>query len=141
VIGSLLIGVAVWAAVTLATLALVAALVISLPVTYLETDARRAWPNGWRAVLVTIARNVAGLVLIAVGLVLSLPGVPGQGVLTVLAGVMLTDFPARRRLERRLCARPAVLAALNRLRAAFGRPPLRPVPGPPPPAAARARRP
>jgi hypothetical protein len=54
--------------------------------------------------------------------------VPGQGVLTMLAGVFLVDFPQRRRLERALIRRPSVLPQLNRLRARFGRPPLHPPP-------------
>jgi hypothetical protein len=58
--------------------------------------------------------------------VLSIPGIPGQGVLTMLVGVLLLDFPQRQRLERALLGRPGVLPALNRLRARFGRPPLRP---------------
>jgi hypothetical protein len=30
---------------------------------------------------------------------MSVPGVPGQGLLTILLGVMLLDFPGRRSLE------------------------------------------
>jgi hypothetical protein len=73
-----------------------------------------------------ILRNVAGVVLVVIGVLLSVPGVPGQGVLTILAGATLVDFPGRHRLVRRLIGRPAVLAALNRLRVRFGRPPLAP---------------
>jgi hypothetical protein len=45
-------------------------------------------------------------------------------VLTILAGVMLIEFPGRHRLVRAIIGRPAVLAAVNRLRARFNRPPL-----------------
>ncbi len=44
-------------------------------------------------VLVVVGRNLLGYVLIVLGVVLSLPGVPGQGVLTILMGVMLIDLP------------------------------------------------
>jgi hypothetical protein len=71
-------------------------------------------------------RNAVGVVLVAVGAALSVPGVPGQGVLTILVGLFLVDFPRRQRLERALARRPGVLPALNRLRARFGHPPLRP---------------
>ena len=42
-----------------------------------------------------IGKNIAGVLLVALGIVLSLPGVPGQGLLTVLLGIMLLDFPGR----------------------------------------------
>jgi hypothetical protein len=55
---------------------------------------------------------------------MSVPGVPGQGLLTILIGVMLLDFPGKRRLERWLLRRRGVLAAINKVRARYGRPPL-----------------
>ena len=49
---------------------------------------------------------------------------PGQGVLTMLIGVSLLDFPGKRQLERRLIGQRALLRTINKLRAKFGRPPL-----------------
>ena len=51
---------------------------------------------------------------------------PGQGLLTLLIGLMLTDFPGKYRLEKRLIAQPGVLKAVNWLRARAGHPPLEP---------------
>jgi hypothetical protein len=62
--------------------------------------------------------------LIALGIVLSLPGVPGQGLLTVLLGVMLVDFPGKDRLEQKLLSRPGIINTINRLRGRFGKPAL-----------------
>ncbi|HYG08570.1 MAG TPA: hypothetical protein VD835_01220, partial [Pyrinomonadaceae bacterium] len=62
--------------------------------------------------------------LVLFGVLMSLPGVPGQGVLTILMGVMLLDFPGKRRLELKLVSRPNVLRAINRIRQRFDRPPL-----------------
>jgi hypothetical protein len=62
-------------------------------------------------------------VLVGFGIVMSLPGVPGQGVLTILLGVMLLDFPGKRELEAKLVSRPQVYRAVNRLRARYGKPP------------------
>ncbi|MBX7104998.1 MAG: hypothetical protein K1X57_13010 [Gemmataceae bacterium] len=70
-------------------------------------------------------RNVIGWLLIALGIVLSFPGVPGQGLLTILLGIMLIDFPGKRRLEQRFVAWPRVFHSVNLLRKKFGRPPLR----------------
>ena len=71
-----------------------------------------------------ILKNASGIALVALGFVLSLPGIPGQGLLTILLGVMLLDFPGKRRLERRLVGMPRVFDRVNRLRARFGKPPL-----------------
>ena len=73
----------------------------------------------------TILRNVAGAMLIAVGVVMSIPGVPGQGILTILIGLLLVDLPGKRKLARALVGRPRILRSLNSIRSRFGRPPFR----------------
>ena len=62
--------------------------------------------------------------LVLLGLIMALPGVPGQGLLTALIGLTLLSFPGKRKLERRFVKIPALLRAINRLRARFARPPL-----------------
>ena len=52
--------------------------------------------------------------------------VPGQGLLTMLIGVLLTNFPGKFRLECALVRRPAVLRTLNRIRLRAGQEPLDP---------------
>jgi hypothetical protein len=69
-------------------------------------------------------KNTLGVLLILIGLLLSLPGVPGQGLLTILIGLVLVNFPGKRRIERRLVSRPGVLSSVNALRARFGKPAL-----------------
>jgi hypothetical protein len=69
-----------------------------------------------------VAKNLAGLLLVLLGILLLV--LPGQGILTVALGLMLLDFPGRARLERRIIARPRVLAAINALRRRARRPPL-----------------
>jgi hypothetical protein len=117
-----LLAAGVWLFLTIASLFIVLRVVLALPEDHFAVDrpGRLQWTVG------RVGRNLAGIVLIVVGAALSIPGVPGQGVLTMLAGVFLVDFPQRRRLERALIARPGVLPRLNRLRARFGRPPLQP---------------
>jgi hypothetical protein len=63
-------------------------------------------------------------VLVALGVVLSLPGVPGQGLLTILLGIMLLDFPGRHHLEQKLLSKPSIVNTINGLRGRFGKPPL-----------------
>jgi hypothetical protein len=79
------------------------------------------WLVRWGAV---IAKNLAGIFLIILGILLSLPGVPGQGILTILLGLIFLDIPGKRPLEARIIKRPAVLSAINKLRAKYNRPPL-----------------
>jgi hypothetical protein len=74
-------------------------------------------------VLAVVTRNAIGYFLIALGAALSLPGVPGQGLLTILMGVMLIDFPGKHRFQRWLVTRRPILVAVNRLRARAGQPP------------------
>jgi hypothetical protein len=105
------------------SLAVVAVVVVRLPATYFcdEYVAPMATQHPVIRWCALILKNILGLLLVALGLLLSLPGVPGQGLLTALIGVMLLDFPGKRRLERRLVSRPRLLVAINALRARFGR--------------------
>ena len=122
----LLWGAALFVGSSVLSLVAVTAVLVSLPPDYFTRQApTSAWPSSpllraaWR-----VGKNVLGLVLVALGLLLSVPGVPGQGLLTILIGLILLDFPGKRALERRMIARPSVLGAINRLRARFGRPPM-----------------
>jgi hypothetical protein len=117
-----LLAAGVWLLLNVGSLVVVLRVALALPEDYFEAEApvRTRWTIG------RLGRNLAGVVLVLVGAALAIPGVPGQGVLTVLAGVLLVDFPGRRHLERNLVGRRGVLLALNRLRARFWRPPLRP---------------
>ena len=79
------------------------------------------WIVRWGA---TILKNVLGIFLILLGIVLSLPGIPGQGILTILLGLIMVDIPGKRPLECSIVRRPAVLNAINKLRARFNKEPL-----------------
>jgi hypothetical protein len=54
---------------------------------------------------------------------------PGQGLLTLLTGLLLMDFPGKYAMERWLIGHPLMLRAINRLRARYGYPPLQPMCG------------
>lgn len=110
------------------SLAVVTVILVKLPATYFceHHTSAFAWTDRHPALRTALVagKNILGFVLVIVGIILSLPGVPGQGILTILIGVMLLDFPGRRKLERRIVSRPAVRRAVDRLRARFGKPPL-----------------
>jgi len=69
-------------------------------------------------------QRVLGLALLAVGILLSLPGVPGPGVALIVCGLILAEIPGTHRLTRRVLRRKRLRDSVNRLRARFGEPPL-----------------
>jgi H+/Cl- antiporter ClcA len=75
-------------------------------------------------VLGLLAKNLAGVVLVLLGLIMAIPGVPGQGLLTAVIGITLLNFPGKLRLERRFLRLRALRRGINRLRARWNRPPL-----------------
>jgi hypothetical protein len=77
----------------------------------------------WKRNLLFLGKNILGVSLVILGLVMSLPGVPGQGLLTMFIGMVLVDFPGKRNIERRIISRPAILDGCNRLRLRFGKKP------------------
>jgi hypothetical protein len=121
-------GSAIFLATFLISLLAIGILLVKLPATYfLDTHSRDLWIDHhpiirWTGILL---KNGLGIALIAAGLLLSLPGVPGQGLLTILIGLMLIDFPGKRRIELWILARPRLLNRINRLRQRFRQPPLR----------------
>jgi archaellum biogenesis protein FlaJ (TadC family) len=120
----------IWAVVFVGTfflnLGIVSFILVKLPKDHFKHDKskRITGSNATIRVLKVIGKNVGGWLLIALGIVLSLPGVPGQGLLTVLLGVMLVDFPGKHRLEQKLLSRPGIINTINRLRGRFGKPAL-----------------
>ena len=73
------------------------------------------------ALTVFLARNALGLLLVAAGLAMLF--LPGQGLLTVLIGVCVMDFPGKRGLLQRLVRGPKVQGALNWIRRKRGKEP------------------
>jgi hypothetical protein len=67
-------------------------------------------------------KNVLGILLVALGGLFLVT--PGQGLLTVLAGLVLINFPGKRALELWIIRFPLVLRAVNWLRGKRGREPL-----------------
>lgn len=68
-----------------------------------------------------LGKNLLGIVLILAGLAMLV--LPGQGLLTIILGLALTNFPGKFKLQRRLVSCPSVLNSLNWLRKRFGRAP------------------
>lgn len=101
-------------------------LVTRMPRDYFKRSEPRAlasWDEypALRMILLT-AKTMLGVVLIVAGVVMLVA--PGQGVLTILVGLVLAEFPGKQRLERWLVTRPQVWKSMNWLRRRVGRPEL-----------------
>jgi hypothetical protein len=124
---SVLIGVLIFLGTFAINLAIVSFILVKIPADHFSKSHKaKFWsgPNPALHAAKFIGKNILGILLIALGIVLSIPGVPGQGLLTILLGIMLLDFPGRDRLEQKLLSKPGIVNTINRLRERFGKPPL-----------------
>lgn len=117
-----------------ASLAMLAASVLLIPVvlarlpedTFLEGHSPvRRWRTMHPALgmALRVARNALGVGLVAAGFALLV--LPGQGLLTIFVGVLMLEFPGRRRLMLAVVARKPVQRSLNWIRRKRGVPELR----------------
>lgn len=118
---------------TLASVAMIAVGVIAAPLLVIRIPAdyfahRRRPPSRLSSLgplprlAVATARNLLGAALMLLGAVMLVT--PGQGLLTLLAGFLLLDFPGKYRIERWVLATGAVARPVNWLRRRKGREPL-----------------
>jgi hypothetical protein len=109
-----------------ATLVLLPILIARLPADYFTRKRKpeSSWSSRHPAARIAVAvlKNLVGALLVLAGIVML--ALPGQGVLAILVGLTLVDFPGKTRLMRSLVRRPAVARALNWIRRKAGRPPL-----------------
>jgi len=69
-----------------------------------------------------LMKNLLGLILFAAGIAMLV--LPGQGIITILVGVSLLDFPGKRRLELAIVRLRHVRRAIAWIRQRAKRPPL-----------------
>jgi hypothetical protein len=107
------------------TLVAIPIILVRLPADYFDVRIPRPWMENHHPILRVaghLVKNVVGVVFLLAGLAMLL--LPGQGILTILIGLSLVEFPGKRRLEAKLVGQPAVLSTINKMRAKFNRPPL-----------------
>jgi len=100
-------------------------ILVRLPPQYFDVRYPRTWMKEHHPVLRwvgLILKNVVGVVFFLAGVAMLF--LPGQGLLTMLIGLSLVDFPGKRRLESKLIGQATVLKTINALRHKFGQPPL-----------------
>ena len=71
---------------------------------------------------IIIAKNLLGWFLIITGAIML--ALPGQGLITIIAGMLLINFPGKRKVERKLVSNHKVLHAINWLRSKRNKEPL-----------------
>jgi hypothetical protein len=108
------------------TLFAVPVLIIHIPDKYFLHEKRLPQNNpkdaiGFRLVF-RILKNILGVFFVLTGFILLF--LPGQGLLSILIGVMLMNFPGKYKVERAMIKQEKVLSTINWLRAKAHRPPL-----------------
>ena len=107
------------------SLLIVAIVMVKIPANYFSSHYQSdflpnsSWVTRWGVV---IGKNIVGALLVIAGIIMLIG--PGQGILTILIGLIMMDIPGKRPIEAKLIKRPAVFAAVNRFRAKYGKPPL-----------------
>jgi hypothetical protein len=110
----------------LGTLIVVPLILVRLPAGYLLCSDRQGFPwmsrNQYLRVPIFLARNLLGAILVLAGILMLV--LPGQGVLTIIIGLVLMEFPGKYHAERWVMNRPSVLTAINWIRVKASKPKL-----------------
>lgn len=107
------------------TLIAIPIILMRLPADYFDIRKPRPWMENHHPILRLvghIVKNVVGAIFLFAGFLMLF--LPGQGVLTMLIGLSLIEFPGKRRLEAKIVGQSTVLGTINAMRAKFGKPPL-----------------
>lgn len=102
----------------LASLVIIPWIVLRIPADYFSKPKRvslissSAHPS--LKILVFIVKNLFGVAVILLGIAMLV--LPGQGLLTILIGVVLIDFPRKYKFQRWLISRGPVFKSANWLR-------------------------
>lgn len=107
------------------TLIAIPFILVRLPADYFDIRVPRPWMQDHHPVLRVaghIVKNAVGAVFLLAGFLMLF--LPGQGVLTMLIGISMLDFPGKRKIEAKLIGQPTVLNVINSMRKKCGKPPL-----------------
>ena len=73
--------------------------------------------------LVLITKNFFGILLLLSGVLMLV--LPGQGILTIITGLVFIDYPGKYKFERKLLRQKGVINSINWIRSRLGKPPLK----------------
>lgn len=100
-------------------------ILIRLPSDYFDIRVPRHWMKDHHPILRIIGliiKNTIGTIFLIAGFLMLF--LPGQGLLTMLIGISLLDFPGKRALEARIIGQTTLLHAVNAMRHKFNKPSL-----------------
>ena len=106
-------------------------ILVRLPTDFFDVRVPRPWMEDHHPVLRVLGhlvKNAVGAIFLFAGFLMLF--LPGQGILTMLIGISMLDFPGKRNVEAKLIGQPAVLNTINGMREKFGKPPLIIAPNP-----------
>lgn len=106
-------------------------ILVRLPADFFDIRVPRPWMEDHHPVLRVLGhlvKNMVGAIFLFAGFLMLF--LPGQGILTMLIGISMLDFPGKRKVEAKLIGQPTVLQAINGMREKFGKPPLIIAPNP-----------
>ncbi len=106
-------------------------ILVRLPADYFDTRTPRHWMKDHHPLLRLVGlvvKNLIGAVFLLAGFAMLF--LPGQGLLTMLIGISLMDFPRKRELEAKMVGQPTLLGGINMMRQKFHKPPLTLAPDP-----------
>lgn len=107
------------------TLIAIPFILVRLPADYFDVRVPRPWMEDHHPLLRLlghIVKNAVGAIFLFAGFLMLF--LPGQGVLTMLIGISMLDFPGKRKVEAKLIGQPTVLSVINGMRQKFNKPPL-----------------
>ena len=73
--------------------------------------------------LVLITKNFFGVLLLLSGILMLV--LPGQGILTIITGLVFIDYPGKYKFERKLLRQKGVINSINWIRSRLSKPPLK----------------
>ncbi|WP_455389607.1 PGPGW domain-containing protein [Petrachloros mirabilis] len=100
-------------------------ILVRIPADYFDVRVPRHWMQNHHPILRMmghIVKNAIGAIFLFAGFLMLF--LPGQGILTMLIGVSMLDFPGKRKIEARMIGQRTVLGVINGMREKFGKPPL-----------------
>ncbi|MCP4746589.1 MAG: hypothetical protein GY874_10695 [Desulfobacteraceae bacterium] len=106
------------------TLIVVPLLIVKLPQDFLELK-KHTTSHSWLKlgyVPYLILKNLLGVILVIAGIAMLV--LPGQGILTIIIGLTLVNFPGKHKLICGILIQKKIRRSINNLRSRFNRPPL-----------------
>jgi len=108
------------------TLTVIPWLILQIPEDYFTEDKRHPLLNEMHhpliKIILLILKNLTGAFFLLLGVALLV--LPGQGLLTILLGMVLIDFPGKYKLQRWFVQHQSILHSINLLRKKGNRPPI-----------------